>query len=28
MQEIGRGTVGRAVVGMRSFVEKMKSAGR
>jgi len=28
VQEIGRGTVGRAVVSLGRFVEKMKNAGR
>ena len=28
VQEIGRGTVGRAVVSVRKFSEKMKSTGR
>jgi fluoroacetyl-CoA thioesterase len=27
-QEIGRGSVGRAVVSVRTFLEKMKSSGR
>jgi predicted thioesterase len=28
VQEIGRGTVGRAVVSIGKFLEKMKSSGR
>jgi predicted thioesterase len=28
LQEIGRGTVGRAVVSIGKFLEKMKSGGR
>jgi len=28
VQEIGRGTVGRAVVSLRRFVEKMETSGR
>jgi fluoroacetyl-CoA thioesterase len=28
VQEIGRGTVGRAVVGVGKFVEKMKNSGK